>query len=163
MTGEQNCNCYMINYETKLEENVVHAASKKQMPAQVKVYFLVLVKENRLDGLLRILLVHHSIREFQKKSGTIITNVCNFMCNIGVTSSTSFLVLLCYQFFIFLLLQQQKLVLMRVHPQTSFQFPSLNPLSQNVSNLFLSLLRFSVSNAWCGSSFQKISTCRVHH
>lgn len=76
----------MINHETKLEEIVVHAASKKQLPVQVKVHFLVLVKENTGDNLLRILL-YHSIREFQARSGRIITNIHIFMYNVSVTSS----------------------------------------------------------------------------
>lgn len=68
----------MINHETKLEGNGVHPASKKQYPGQVKVYFLVIVKENRLDNLLGILLIHHSIREFQTKSGRVITKCSYF-------------------------------------------------------------------------------------
>lgn len=68
----------MINHGTKLERNGVHAASKKQHPGEVKVYFLALVKENRLDNVLGILLIHHSIREFQTKSGRVITKCSYF-------------------------------------------------------------------------------------
>lgn len=99
--------------------------------------------------MLRILLVHHSIREFQTKSGRVITDVHIFMYRVSVTSSTSFLILLCHQLWVFLFLQELNLVLMRVHSQPFFQFPSLNLFSQNVSDLFLSLLIFSVSTACC--------------
>lgn len=45
----------MINHETKLEEDVVvHVPSMNQLPVVVKVYFLILGRENRLDDLLRI-------------------------------------------------------------------------------------------------------------
>lgn len=78
----------MINHETKLEEHVVCVASKKQLPVMVKVCFLVLGRENRLDDLLRILLVCYSIKWFQTKSGKIISNVHIFIHNGSVTKSS---------------------------------------------------------------------------
>lgn len=67
----------VINHDTKLEEDSVHTASKKQRPVVANICFIELDRENRLrlDDLLKIILVHYSIKIFQIKTGKIMSNV----------------------------------------------------------------------------------------